>query len=175
MLYGLLLIITITTISIANINNNFQTFQPYINVQNMWVDENNNSIDLSYIADDTVAYKYLNENELNKTLFFRAKNVNVRVYKNDTLYIDYSNLTPEEMAWYKTPGTYYVSGDTFARSEDTGKDEFFQFIIPKAKMLSDVTLTLEAEGDPSTFSMQMKVLRPKDGVMMKLVQYNMTE
>ena len=109
MLYGLLLIITITTISIANINNDFQTFQPYMNVQNMWVDENNNSIDLSYIADDTVAYKYLNENELNKTLFFRAKNVNVRVYKNDTLYIDYSNLAPEEMAWYKTPGTYYVS------------------------------------------------------------------
>ena len=109
MLYGLLLIITITAISIANINNNFQTVQPYMNVQNMWVDENNNPIDLSYIADDTVAYKYLNENELNKTLFFRAKNVNVRVYKNDTLYIDYSNLTPEEMAWYKTPGTYYVS------------------------------------------------------------------
>ena len=69
------------------------------------------------------------------------------------------------------PGTYYVTGDTYARSEDTGKDEFFQFIVPKAKMLSEVTLTLEAEGDPSTFSMQMKVLRPKDGVMMKLVKY----
>ena len=47
------------------------------------------------------------------------------------------------------PGTYYITGDTFARSETTGKDEFFQFIIPKAKVTSENTITLEAEGDPS--------------------------
>lgn len=47
------------------------------------------------------------------------------------------------------PGTYYVVGETFARSEASGKDEEFQFIIPKAKVLSENTLTLEAEGDPS--------------------------
>lgn len=71
------------------------------------------------------------------------------------------------------PGTYYVTGDTYARSETTGKDEFFQFIIPKAKVLSESnTITLEAEGDPTVFAMSLKVLRPKDGVMMKLVQYN---
>jgi hypothetical protein len=69
------------------------------------------------------------------------------------------------------PGTYYVTGDTYARSETTGEDEFFQFIIPKAKVMSEVTLTLEAEGDPTTFSMNLKVLRPKDKVMMKLVKY----
>lgn len=71
------------------------------------------------------------------------------------------------------PGTYYVTGDTYARSEASGKDEFFQFIIPKAKVLSESnTITLEAEGDPTVFAMSLKVLRPKDGVMMKLVQYN---
>lgn len=74
------------------------------------------------------------------------------------------------------PGTYYVTGDTYARSETTGKDEFFQFILPKAKVLSESnTITLEAEGDPTVFSMSLKVLRPKDGVMMKLVQYNVAE
>ena len=70
------------------------------------------------------------------------------------------------------PGTYYVTGDTYARSEVSGEDEFFQFIIPKAKMLAESnTITLEAEGDPTVFSMNLKVLRPKDGIMMKLVQY----
>ena len=70
------------------------------------------------------------------------------------------------------PGTYYITGDTYARSETTGKDEFFQFIIPKAKVLAESnTITLEAEGDPTVFSMSLKVLRPNDGVMMKLVQY----
>jgi hypothetical protein len=70
------------------------------------------------------------------------------------------------------PGTYYITGDTYARSETSGKDEFFQFIIRKAKVTSEVTLTMEAEGDPSTFSMNLKVLRPKDGAMMELVKYD---
>lgn len=48
------------------------------------------------------------------------------------------------------PGVYKVYGDTFMRSEKTGKDEAFQFIIGKAKVLSNTTITLQAEGDPST-------------------------
>ena len=71
------------------------------------------------------------------------------------------------------PGTYYVTGDTYARSEASGKDEFFQFIIPKAKVQSENTITLEAEGDPSVFNMSLKVLRPADGKMMKLVKYEL--
>jgi len=71
------------------------------------------------------------------------------------------------------PGTYYVTGDTFARSEVTGDDEFFQFVIPKAKVTSENTITLEAEGDPSVFSMNLTVLRPSDGVMMRLVKYEL--
>ena len=72
------------------------------------------------------------------------------------------------------PGTYYVTGDTYARSAVTGNDEFFQFIIPKAKVKSGNTITLEAEGDPSVFSMDLHVLRPESGAMMKLVKYDMT-
>lgn len=70
------------------------------------------------------------------------------------------------------PGTYYIVGDTYARNEATGKDEFFQFEIPKAKVMSESnTITMEADGDPTVFSMTLKVLRPRDGVMMKLTQY----
>lgn len=73
------------------------------------------------------------------------------------------------------PGTYYVVGDTFARSEASGDDEMFQFIIPKAKVTSENTITLEAEGDPSVFNMSLKVLRPSDGIMMRLVKYELTD
>lgn len=73
------------------------------------------------------------------------------------------------------PGTYRIVGDTFMRSQKTGKDEPFQFIIEKAKVSSEVTLTLEAEGDPTTFNMTLTVLRAdgSDGnqEMMKLVRY----
>ena len=69
------------------------------------------------------------------------------------------------------PGTYRIVGDTYARSYVTGKDKFFQFVIPMAKMNAEKTITMQAEGDPSTFSMSLRVLRPEDGNMMKLIKY----
>ena len=73
------------------------------------------------------------------------------------------------------PGTYRVVGDTFMRSEKTGADEAFQFVIGKAKVQSEVTITLEAEGDPSTFEMTLNVLRSTSdhggNEMMKLIRY----
>nr|DAZ11219.1 MAG TPA: structural protein [Caudoviricetes sp.] len=97
----------------------------------------------------------------------------------DTTYFQTFNLTVTgssiEISAQTFPGTYYVTGDTYARSETTGKDEFFQFIIPKAKVQSENTITLEAEGDPSVFNMNLRVMRPADGVMMKLVKYDLGE
>ena len=70
------------------------------------------------------------------------------------------------------PGTYRVVGDTFMR-DSNGQDAPFQFIIEKAKVQSSVTLTLEAEGDPTTFEMTLQVLRDETGdEMMKLVRYD---
>lgn len=74
------------------------------------------------------------------------------------------------------PGTYKIVGDTFMRNAQTGRDEAFQFIINKAKVQSNVTITLEAEGDPSTFEMTINVLRSEgeDGnEMMCLVRYGL--
>ena len=68
------------------------------------------------------------------------------------------------------PGTYKIVGDTFMRNTN-GKDYPFQFVINKAKILSEVTLTMEAEGDPSTFEMQINVLRDESGEMMKMIRY----
>lgn len=34
---------------------------------------------------------------------------------------------------------------------------------------------MEADGDPSVFNLNLKVLRPDDGVMMKLVKYAASE
>lgn len=66
-----------------------------------------------------------------------------------------------------------MCGDTTVRSYETGEDEFFQLIFPKAKILSENTLTMEADGDPSVFNMNMRLLRPSDGVMAKLVKYDL--
>ena len=80
-----------------------------------------------------------------------------------------------EISADKFPGTYKIVGDTYVRAENGGEDQRFQFIIPKAKMTSDQTITLEADGDPAVFDMNLTVLRPEDGIMVKFVQYDVIE
>ena len=92
------------------------------------------------------------------------------VYVEET-YASVANTYTIEVSANSFPGTYKLVGDTYARNKATGVDEYFQFIIPQAKMGAENTLTLEAEGDPTVFNMKMRVLRPRDGVMMKLVKY----
>lgn len=73
-------------------------------------------------------------------------------------------------------GTYYITGDTYARNYQSGKDEFLQFVIPKGKVSSeDLSLTMEADGDPATFSMDVNVLKASDGTMFKLVKYSLDD
>ena len=107
-----------------------------------------------------------------------AANDHVRIFWDEIISDDEGTETAIEVTISPDtfPGTYKVVGDTFMRSEKTGKDEPFQFIINKAKVQSNVTLTLEAEGDPSTFEMTLNVLRSTNDAgeneMMKLVRYN---
>ena len=67
------------------------------------------------------------------------------------------------------PGIYYIVGRTFARDMKTGKDKLFSFVIPRAKVVSENTITMEAEGDPTVFNMTLRALRGKDGQMVKLI------
>ena len=73
----------------------------------------------------------------------------------------------------KYPGVYTVVGKTFARDMD-GNDKVFTWFVPRAKVNSEVTLTMEAEGDPTVFDMNLKVLRTSDGTMMKLIREDVT-
>ena len=75
------------------------------------------------------------------------------------------------------PDTYTVVGKTYARATD-GKDHLFTFVIFKAKVNSEASFEMSADGDPSTLSMSLKVLRCveadtgmgcKSGDMVKLI------
>ena len=95
----------------------------------------------------------------------------VRVFWEDTTTAEAQEATELVISPDRYPGTYRVVGDSLIRSEKTGRDEAFQFVINKAKMLSEVTLTMQAEGDPSTFNMTLNVLRDEFGNMMSLIKY----
>lgn len=56
------------------------------------------------------------------------------------------------------PDSYLLIGQTVMRSYQDGTDHPFLFVMPKAQIQVGGTLTMEAEGDPSTFEMTVKAL-----------------
>jgi hypothetical protein len=69
------------------------------------------------------------------------------------------------------PGMYMIVGETYIRERDTGKDERMQIKFPLCKIKSDQNLTLEAEGDPTVFNLDIEVARPVSGIMMEITSY----
>ena len=73
------------------------------------------------------------------------------------------------------PDDYKIVGETYIREQKTGKDQRYQFIIHRANVSSDTSITLQADGDPTTFSMQIDVLTPPNDIQMELKQYNVED
>lgn len=107
---------------------------------------------------------------LTETSTFVKGNVYIATWKHPVAAKTIITIKPDSF-----PGTYYVTGDTMLRSERTGKDEYFQFVIPKAKMTAEQTISLEAEGDPTTFNMSLQVLRPENGEMIRFIKYEFAD
>ena len=60
------------------------------------------------------------------------------------------------------PGFYKIEGETYAKGMD-GVTKLFKFTVHKAKISSNVTLTMEAEGDPTVFDMTITAMKPENG------------
>lgn len=73
------------------------------------------------------------------------------------------------------PDAYKIVGECYIREQKTGKDQRYQFIIHRAMVSSDTSITLEAEGEPTIFSMQVDVLTPPNDIMIELKQYDVEE
>lgn len=69
------------------------------------------------------------------------------------------------------PGSYMMVGETYIRNRDTGKDEHMQIVIPQAKVKSDQTLTLQADGEPTVFNLSLEVAQPRSKTMMEINTY----
>ena len=73
------------------------------------------------------------------------------------------------------PGMYMIVGETYIRSRETGEDERMQIKFPLCKIKSNQNITLEAEGEPTVFNMEVEVARPVSGIMAELTTYEVAE
>lgn len=73
------------------------------------------------------------------------------------------------------PGQYKIVGETYIRQQKTQKDKRVQIVIHKATIGSDTNITLQAEGEPTTFDMQIDVLCPKSNIPMEIREFDVDE
>lgn len=69
------------------------------------------------------------------------------------------------------PGMYKIVGETYIRSRDTGEDQRVQLSFPLCQIRSNQTLTLQADGDPTTFNLDVEVATPPNGIPMEITFY----
>ena len=70
----------------------------------------------------------------------------------------------------KFAGTYKITGSSLMRAEDATGDYPCRIVIPKAKLLSSITINQAATGDPTVFPWKFLVL--KDMLSSTLIEYN---
>lgn len=66
---------------------------------------------------------------------------------------------------------YKIVCETLIRQRETGEDERVQISLPLCKIKSNQTLTLQADGDPTTFNLDVEVATPPNGVPMEITFY----
>lgn len=72
----------------------------------------------------------------------------------------------------KFAGYYKVVGDTLWRNEATGQDEKVQLVVPKAKITSTFTMTMQPDSDPSVFDFNLDVFKDSNSTdMVKMIRY----
>lgn len=120
-------------------------------------------------------------------VFYSLKNPNKFRLKHGTVYYKWTRTVDNSDNIFTAIGTdliinndtfsdeYRIVGETYIREQKTGKDQRYQFVIKRAKVSPSTNIELKADGNPTTFSMDVNVLMPKDKVMMELRQYNVEE
>lgn len=91
------------------------------------------------------------------------------------VYYDFETIDNAEVITVssdKYAGYYKVVGDTLWRNEATGQDEKVQLVIPKAKITSTFTMTMQPDGDPSVFDFNLDVFKDSTSTdMVKMIRY----
>lgn len=120
-MYLFLLAVTVGVVFFSAASGGSRTEpERYLPYDSGWTDENGSPADLGKLTRTTAVVKRLSDIEQDCELFFRVKNLNVAVYKDDVLYRDFGREFSDMNAGYKCPGTYFVRVPVYR--EDSGSE-----------------------------------------------------
>ena len=106
--------------------------------------------------------------------FYNAYQTEVKSFEiGETYFCTYlldADSVSIEISEVSFPNYYCVIGETYIRSEITGQDEPFFFIMPKAKLITNLVIDLSSDDDPATFDLTFKAVQFKDLNLMELIK-----
>lgn len=145
-----------------------------IKSSSIWT-QNGTSIIFDIVSITYDGYKTYNQShkfkiKMGTTYYKWTRTVKYKEYEDDGILGQSFVINAETF-----PDDYLVVGETYIRNQKTGKDQRYQIIIYKANVSSDTSITLQADGDPTTFSMTIDVLCPENDIQMELRQIDVEE
>lgn len=106
--------------------------------------------------------------------FYSAYQTEVKSFEvGETYFCTYlldANSVSIEISETSFPDYYCIIGETCIRSEITGQDEPFFFIMPKAKLTTNLVINLSSSDDPTTFDLTFKAVQFKDLNLVELIK-----
>ena len=108
---------------------------------------------------------------------------NLRVIKKGERYFKYERVVRQKQESIGQeiiidsihyPGICKLVGSTYVKDR-YGKERKYQIEIPQCKILPGNSISLNAAGEPATFSLKMSVLKHWDNTMMKITWYDTDE
>lgn len=130
-----------------------KTMQPLFNIKDGYFDPDQTPFKL---RQGTIYYKW-------------TRVVNNPIFKNTTLG---QNLVIDSDTF---PEHYRIIGETYTKDQKTHKEQRCQFTIHRAAISTDTEIELEADGDPTVFSMDIDVLSTEDEKMIELKFFDVEE
>lgn len=70
------------------------------------------------------------------------------------------------------PGTYKLVASTYTRARVDGKDSRLQIEIPRCTIIPESSIELNADGEPVTFNMKLKVMKNELDEMIKIQKFD---
>lgn len=102
-----------------------------------------------------------------------VKSLNIGETYYCTYYLNSKNISID-ITEDNFPEYCCIIGETFVRSELTNEDEFFYFVIPKAKLVTTFTIELGAELH-TVFDLKFKAVKSKNLNLMELLSFRSIE
>lgn len=142
------------------------------NLCRYYANDKSHSYNIYYDAKTMLPFVHLEDGRIDNssfklkmgTMYYKwSRTVKYKEYNDDSVLGHSFTINADTF-----PEDYQIECETYIRDQLTGKDQRFKITIYRANVSADTSITLQADGDPTTFTMDIDVLAPDNDILMDM-------